>query len=61
MVKLESSARCFQVLADPIRLNILCQLRKQEKCVAELCEILNLSQPKVSYHLKLMLDAGLIE
>lgn len=61
MVKLETSAKCFQVLADPMRLKILCELKKQEKCVAELCDILNVSQPKVSYHLRLMLEAGLIE
>jgi ArsR family transcriptional regulator len=30
-------------------------------CVADLCKELDLSQPKVSYHLKILLDAELIE
>ncbi len=60
MAKLELSARRFHVLSDPIRLRIVLLLQKQERCVGELCEILQLSQPKVSYHLKLMLIAGLI-
>lgn len=61
MVKLETTAKSFHLLADPIRLKILCLLKKQEMCVADLCRELDLSQPKVSYHLKILLDADLIE
>ncbi len=60
MAQLEHSARRFHVLADPIRLRILLLLQEQERCVGELCEKLKLSQPKISYHLKLMLVSGLI-
>jgi len=60
-MKLEASARRFQLLADPIRLQILCLLQQQEYCVNDICQALNLSQPKVSYHLKIMLEAGLIK
>lgn len=37
MVKLETTAKSFHLLADPIRLKILCLLKKQEMCVADLC------------------------
>ena len=61
MSNLKQFAGRFQILSDPIRLQIILLLQNSEKCVGELCEILNLSQPKVSYHLKLMLEAGLIK
>ena len=61
MAKLEQSARRFHLLADPIRLKILLLLEDGEKCVGELTESLGLSQPKVSYHLKLMLAEKLIQ
>lgn len=60
MPKVELSARRFHMLADPIRLRILLLLQEEERCVGELCELLGLSQPKISYHLKLMLNEGLI-
>ncbi|NLY10260.1 MAG: winged helix-turn-helix transcriptional regulator [Firmicutes bacterium] len=61
MANLEKASRRFHVLADPIRLRIIKLLQGGEKCVGELTKELNMSQPKVSYHLKLMLSAGLIE
>lgn len=61
MPQVELSARRFHVLADPIRLRILLLLQDGEKCVGELTRELDLSQPKVSYHLKLMLSQGLIQ
>lgn len=61
MKRLDVSAKYFQVLADPIRLKLLCLIKDQERCVGDLCQILDLSQPKVSYHLKLLLDSGLID
>lgn len=61
MPNLKKIARRFQILADPIRLHIILLLQDNEQCVGELCEILNQSQPKVSYHLRLMLEAGVIK
>lgn len=52
-----------KVLSDPNRLRILSILRSApsgEACVCELSEPLNLGQPTVSHHLKLLVDAGLI-
>ena len=50
----------FNALADPIRLEILSFLRDGEKCVCEIVPQLNLIQPLVSRHLKILKDAGLV-
>lgn len=51
----------FQVLADPLRLKIIILLREGERCVCELVDLLGQKQPRISYHLKLMTDVGLIQ
>lgn len=50
----------FHALSDPIRLEILAYLKDGEKCVCEIVPHLNLIQPLVSRHLKILKDAGLI-
>ena len=51
----------FKALSDPIRLNILKKLYSAESvCVCELVNIFDISQSKLSYHLKLLLSADLI-
>lgn len=51
----------FKSLSDPIRLEILKKLYSADSiCVCELTNIANLSQSKLSYHLKLLLSANLI-
>ncbi len=57
---LEDYAAKFQALADPLRLKVIILLRDGEKCVCELVDMLGQKQPLVSYHLKLMTNAGLI-
>lgn len=57
-----SLARILKALADPIRLQIVSVVaahQNSEACVCELTEHLGLSQPKISYHLKLLVDAGI--
>jgi ArsR family transcriptional regulator, arsenate/arsenite/antimonite-responsive transcriptional repressor len=54
----------LKVLADPARLRLLSLIRAQpdaEACVCHLTEPLGLSQPTVSHHLKVLLEAGLVE
>ena len=56
-------AKDFAVLADPVRLRLLSLLASAaggEACVCELVEPLDRSQPTVSHHLKILVDAGLI-
>jgi ArsR family transcriptional regulator len=57
-------AGALKVLADPARLRLLSLLQAQptgEACVCHLTEPLGLSQPTVSHHLRVLLDAGLVE
>lgn len=51
----------FAVLAEPSRRDILDLLRDGERSVGELVERLDLSQPGVSKHLRVLRDAGLVE
>ena len=51
----------FHALSDPIRLEILAYLRNGERCVCEIVPHLNLIQPLVSRHLKILKDAGMIK
>ncbi|HDI3034185.1 TPA: metalloregulator ArsR/SmtB family transcription factor [Cronobacter turicensis] len=51
----------FKLLADDTRLHLALLLRAQgELCVCELSATLNLSQPKISRHLALLRDSGLL-
>ena len=50
----------FHALADPIRLEIINYLRQGERCVCEIVPHLNLIQPLVSRHLKILKDAGIV-
>ncbi len=58
-----SAATLFRVLGEPARLQLLSLIAAQpsgEVCACELVEALGLSQPTVSYHLKVMYEAGLL-
>lgn len=50
----------FSVLSEPMRLRILNLLRDGEKCVQDLVEATETSQANVSKHLKVMLQAGMV-
>ncbi|MGL5652175.1 MAG: ArsR/SmtB family transcription factor [Paraclostridium sp.] len=51
----------FKALSDEKRLSILAFLNKNgHTCVCNLSEVFELSQSKLSYHLKLLLNANLI-
>ncbi|MEO5833547.1 MAG: metalloregulator ArsR/SmtB family transcription factor [Nakamurella sp.] len=56
-------ARTLKALADPARLRLLSLIAAQEggeACVCDLTAPLGLSQPTVSHHLKVLVDAGLL-
>ena len=50
----------FHALSEPLRLQVLELLREQELCVCDLCEILGVTQSKLSFHLKTLKEAGLV-
>jgi ArsR family transcriptional regulator len=58
--QLNFKAQIFHALSAPDRLEILAYLRDGEKCVCEIVPHLNLIQPVVSRHLKILKDVGLI-
>ena len=52
----------FSILSDPTRLRALMLIQAEgEVCVCELTFTLNESQPKISRHLALMREAGIVE
>ncbi len=51
----------LRALADPTRLRIVTLVRRIELAVGELALVLGQSQPRVSRHLKILADAGLVE
>jgi len=60
----EALAAVFKVLADPARLRLLSMVASAEAgeaCACDLVEPVGRSQPTVSHHLSLLVDAGLLE
>src|SRR5438874_2255057 len=51
----------LRAAADPTRLRLLMLLSEAELTLSEITEILGQSQPRVSRHLKLLCDAGLLD
>ncbi len=55
-------ATLIKAAADPARLQLLSIIgRSRESCVCDLQQALGLAQPTVSYHLKKLTEAGLIQ
>lgn len=57
-------ALIFKALADPNRLRLLSIVKAGESgeaCVCDLTEPLDLGQPTVSHHLKILVEAGLLK
>jgi ArsR family transcriptional regulator len=54
-------ANVFKALSDETRLRILTLLEQGELCVCDLFSALDMIQPKVSFHLGVLREAGLIK
>lgn len=57
-------ARTLKALADPARLRLLSIVAasaEQEACVCDLTKPIGLAQPTVSYHLRVLTEAGFLE
>jgi ArsR family transcriptional regulator len=57
----EAAVETLRAAGEPTRLRILALLDREELAVMELSQILDQSQPRVSRHLKLLTEAGLVE
>lgn len=56
----QRTARLFHALSDNTRLEIVEMLRDGECCVCELQDELRAAQSRLSFHLKVLKDAGLV-
>jgi ArsR family transcriptional regulator len=53
--------RVMKALSDPNRIKVVKMLQQKEMCVCEIQAALEIAQPTVSKHLKVLEDAGLVE
>lgn len=63
LVAAEALARSLKAIADPTRLRLVSLVAAhegQEACVCDLTEPVGLSQPTVSHHLKILVEAGVL-
>ena len=58
--KFEETAEVFKALSDPNRLNIIEMLQNGELCACELLEDLQISQPTLSHHMKILCRADIV-
>src|SRR5947208_14268229 len=58
---MSSTLKSLRALADPTRLRIMALLEKDELSVNELQEITRMGQSRISTHLGLLQDAGLLQ
>jgi len=58
---MEELLRIFKALSDETRLRIVKLLEKGELCVCDIVAALDIVQPKASFHLGVLKDAGLIQ
>jgi ArsR family transcriptional regulator, arsenate/arsenite/antimonite-responsive transcriptional repressor len=57
---LDRAALLFHALSDPTRLSVMEMLRDGERCVCELQDELGAAQSRLSFHLRVLKDAGLV-
>lgn len=57
----EEQARVFKAFCDDKRLRILELLRGGEKCACVLIERMNVGQSALSYHMKILVESGVVE
>jgi DNA-binding transcriptional ArsR family regulator/precorrin-6B methylase 2 len=57
----EALQRVFKTFSDPTRVRILALLQREELAVQELMEVLGMAQSRVSRHLAILREAGLIQ
>ena len=53
-------AYVFKAMGDENRIQILKLLQNGEKCACKLLDALNISQPTLSHHMKILCDAGIV-
>ncbi len=59
-IDLSRSTRIFHALSDETRLAVVQMLGGGERCVCDLQDALHVAQSRLSFHLKVLKDAGLV-
>lgn len=54
-------AKIFKALCDETRVSIIQYLQSGEKCACNISEELDIAQSKLSYHMKILCESGLVE
>ena len=57
----KSLSEIFKVLSDENRLKIIKIIAKEQKCASQLIADLDISQPTLSHHMKILTDAKLVK
>ncbi|MET0702644.1 MAG: metalloregulator ArsR/SmtB family transcription factor [Mycobacterium sp.] len=57
---LDSAGDILRALAAPVRIAIVLQLQESQRCVHELVDALEVPQPLVSQHLRILKSAGVV-
>lgn len=60
-MEVKDISQVAKALGDPIRLEIIKQIKERERCVCHLMDHFDLKQPNLSYHIKILSEAGLIK
>jgi ArsR family transcriptional regulator, arsenate/arsenite/antimonite-responsive transcriptional repressor len=58
---MKQAVKVFKALGDPTRLRIVKLLENGELCVCQLIAVLNMGQSRISRHLSILKEAGLIQ
>lgn len=58
--KIQEMAEAYKLLADKTRLTIVALLKEKELCVCDITDIIGMSQPNASQHLRKLKSAGLL-
>jgi ArsR family transcriptional regulator len=58
---LDTAGDLLRALAAPVRIAIVLQLREEARCVHELVDALDVPQPLVSQHLRILKAAGVVD
>ena len=58
---LTAAARMFHALSDETRVALVQRLRAGERCVCELMDQLDAAQSRLSFHLKVLREAGIVD
>jgi len=60
-VEVKGLLSVFKALSDETRLRIVKLLENGELCVCHIVAAIDMSQPKISFHLKILKEAGLVK